>query len=196
MSNESGDGHARPVGELWVELSRDDKKRICDALIDRNQPDLMQEFAFLVRFTRGYLHTQPSGSVRPSQDNPPTLFPSNQGAQPSSVGGNERVNGQGGLFNQWDKKAQLSAHLGSDKNYIWSGPSASASLQRTEAKEQPSTTYNISSTFISFDPKPAAPWSGSLFAPSSSSTASTFPRTVGTRPMGGLSKIAYRNARN
>lgn len=62
MPNDRGNNLDRPVGELWVELSRDEKKKICDALIDRNEPDVMQEFASLVRFTRGYLREQPNGS--------------------------------------------------------------------------------------------------------------------------------------
>lgn len=60
MSNQHSHGLDQSIGQQWVELSRDDKKKICDALIDRNQPDVMQEFASLVRFTRGYLHQQPA----------------------------------------------------------------------------------------------------------------------------------------
>lgn len=66
MSNQRANDLDRPIGELWVELSRDEKKKICDALIDRNQPDVMQEFASLVRFTRGYLHQQPNASLSSS----------------------------------------------------------------------------------------------------------------------------------
>lgn len=60
MSNQRSDDSGRPVGELWVELSRDEKNKICDSLIDRNQADVMQEFATLVRFTHGYLRQQPT----------------------------------------------------------------------------------------------------------------------------------------
>lgn len=70
MSDNRSDSLDRPIGELWVELSRDEKKKICDALIDRNKPDVMQEFASLVRFTRGYLQQQPNGSLPPSNDTP------------------------------------------------------------------------------------------------------------------------------
>lgn len=70
MSDRRSDSLDRPIGELWVELSRDEKKKICDALIDRNKPDVVQEFASLVRFTRGYLQQRPNGSLPPSNDTP------------------------------------------------------------------------------------------------------------------------------
>jgi hypothetical protein len=59
MPKDDGKSLDRPVGELWVELSRDQKQKLCRALMDRNQPDVLQEFASLVRFIRGYLDAQP-----------------------------------------------------------------------------------------------------------------------------------------
>lgn len=105
MSKDFGHGLDRPVGELWVELSRDEKKRICDALIDRNQPDVVQEFASLVRFTRGYLHTRPSGPERFSQDNPFTSLLPYQGAQTSGASGRKRVHDEIDLPPRPEKKA-------------------------------------------------------------------------------------------
>lgn len=83
MSDKRSDSLDRPVGELWVELSRDEKKKICDALIDRNKPDVMQEFASLVRFTRGYLQQQPNGSLPPPNDTPSVPAPTIWRSQPS-----------------------------------------------------------------------------------------------------------------
>lgn len=82
----------RPVGELWVELSRDEKKKICDALIDRNEPDVMQEFASLVRFTRGYLREQPNGSPPSSNGMLTVSFSSTPGSQPTDNGLGKRKN--------------------------------------------------------------------------------------------------------
>ncbi|KAG8161925.1 hypothetical protein KVR01_007690 [Diaporthe batatas] len=42
MPNDDGGNLDRPVGELWVELTRDEKQRICNALVNRNQTDLVQ----------------------------------------------------------------------------------------------------------------------------------------------------------
>lgn len=82
----------RPVGELWVELSREEKKKICDALIDRNESDVMQEFASLVRFTRGYLREQPNGSP-PSSNGMLIVFSSSApGSQPTDNGIGKRKN--------------------------------------------------------------------------------------------------------
>lgn len=83
MSDKRSDILDRPVGELWVELSRGEKKKICDALIDRNKPDVMQEFASLVRFTRGYLQQEPNGSLPPSNDTSSVRVPTTRGSQPS-----------------------------------------------------------------------------------------------------------------
>lgn len=154
MSKESGDGFDRPVGELWVELSRDEKKRICDALIDRNQPDVVQEFASLVRFTRGYLHTRPSGSERSSKDSRGTSFPSNQGAQPSSVGGNKRRNDEADLTDQREKKVQPIARAGPDRTSTWSG--LSPTPQKLAAGEHVRTSSDDLSTVGVFGPRAAA----------------------------------------
>ncbi|POS68987.1 hypothetical protein DHEL01_v212621 [Diaporthe helianthi] len=42
MPNNDGGNLDRPVGELWVELTRDEKLMVCNALVDRNQPDVVQ----------------------------------------------------------------------------------------------------------------------------------------------------------
>lgn len=87
MSNQRGDGIGRPIGELWAELSRDEKKKICDALIDLDQPDVLQHFDTLVRFTRGYLQQQPSGSLPSSNGTASVPIPPAAGSQPSDGGG-------------------------------------------------------------------------------------------------------------
>lgn len=92
MSNQRGDGLDRPVGELWVELSRDEKKKICDALIDRNQSDVLQHFDNLVRFTRDYLHQQPTGSLPSSNGIPSVPIPLTAGSQPSDGAAAKREN--------------------------------------------------------------------------------------------------------
>lgn len=92
MPNDRSNNLDRPVGELWVELSREEKKKICDALIDRNEPDVMQEFASLVRFTRGYLREQPNGSPPSSNGMLTVPVPSPTGSQPSDNGVGKRKN--------------------------------------------------------------------------------------------------------
>lgn len=92
MPNDRSNNLDRPVGELWVELSREEKKKICDALIDRNEPDVMQEFASLVRFTRGYLREQPNGSPPSSNGMLTVPFSSTPGSQPTDYGVGKRKN--------------------------------------------------------------------------------------------------------
>lgn len=92
MSNQRGDGLDRPIGELWVELSRDEKKKICDALIDRDQSDVLQHFDTLVRFTRGYLQQQPTGSLSSANGAPSAPMHSTAGSQPSDGGAAKREN--------------------------------------------------------------------------------------------------------
>lgn len=83
MSNQHSHGLDQSIGQQWVELSRDHKKKICDALIDRNETDVMQEFTSLVRFTRGYLHQQPVGSLSSPNSTSSVLIPSISDSQPS-----------------------------------------------------------------------------------------------------------------
>lgn len=92
MSNQHGNSLGRPVGELWVELSRDEKKKICDALIDCNQSDVLQHFDNLVRFTRGYLHQQPTGSLPSSDGIPSVPVPLTAGSQPADGAAAKREN--------------------------------------------------------------------------------------------------------
>lgn len=92
MSNQRRDGLDRPIGEQWVELSRDEKTKICNALIDRNQPDVVEEFASLVRFTRGYLHQQPTGSFASPGETTSVPTVSTSGAQPPGSGAAKRKN--------------------------------------------------------------------------------------------------------
>ena len=95
MPKDDGGNLDRPAGELWVELSREAKQKICNALIDRNQSDVLQEFASLVRFTRGYLGAQPTQSL-PSFGQPgPPGPPGPQGPQ-----GQPGPQGQRGLRGQ------------------------------------------------------------------------------------------------
>lgn len=92
MSNQRADAIDRPIGELWVELSRDEKKKICDALIDRNQSDVLQHFDNLVRFTRGYLQQQPTGSLPSSNETCSVSISSDAGSPLSDVAPVKREN--------------------------------------------------------------------------------------------------------
>lgn len=114
MSNHRGDGLDRPVGEQWVELSRDEKKKICDALINRNEPDVMQEFASLVRFTRGYFHQQPTGSLPSSNGTSSVPIPSTAGSRPSDGAAAKRENDEVpvDMSNTPRKKARKAAEKG------------------------------------------------------------------------------------
>ncbi|KAG6360953.1 hypothetical protein INS49_012021 [Diaporthe citri] len=94
MSNQRGDDLGRPIGELWVELSRDEKKKICDALIDRDQSDVLQHFDTLVRFTRGYLQQQPTGSLPSSSGKLSAPVPLALSYQPSDDRAEERENNE------------------------------------------------------------------------------------------------------
>lgn len=95
MSNQRSDSLDQLVGEQWVELSIDEKKKICDALIAHNQPNVMQEFASLVRFTRGYLHNQPTGSLSLPEGIPSASVAPNASPQPSDDGAEEHMNDEG-----------------------------------------------------------------------------------------------------
>ncbi|KAI7779036.1 hypothetical protein LA080_001382 [Diaporthe eres] len=92
MSNQRGEDLGRPIGELWVELSRDEKKKICDALIDRDQSDVLQHFDTLVRFTRGYLQQQPNDLLQSPNEISSASVPSTAGLQPSDGGSAKREN--------------------------------------------------------------------------------------------------------
>lgn len=95
MSIQRSDSLDQLVGEQWVELSSDEKKKICDALIAHNQPNVMQEFASLVRFTRGYLHDQPTGPLLVPEGTPSAPVAPTASSQPSDDGAEERMNDEG-----------------------------------------------------------------------------------------------------
>ncbi|KAH8773636.1 hypothetical protein F5883DRAFT_519613 [Diaporthe sp. PMI_573] len=91
MPKDDGGNLDRPTGELWVELSREAKQKICNALIDRNQSDVLQEFASLVRFTRRNL------SAQPTQSQPSLGLPGPQGSRgPPGPPGPQGPQGQPG----------------------------------------------------------------------------------------------------
>lgn len=92
MSDQRSDSLDRPVGELWVELSRDEKKKICDALIDRNKANVMEDFASLVQFTRDYFPQQPTASLSSLKGTLSAPVPLTLSSQPPDDRAEEREN--------------------------------------------------------------------------------------------------------